>query len=71
MKHSIRRILSAAALLLIVCLFVTSCSLFGGKGCKHKETKLVGEIAASCDQAGYTGDTVCTKCEKVIKKGFI
>ncbi len=69
MKHSIRRILSAAALILIVCLAFSACSFGRDKGCKHEETQLVGEIAASCTQAGYTGDTVCTKCEKVVKQG--
>ena len=67
MKQTNRRFLVAAILLLIVCLVVCSCSF--GKKCKHKDTALIGQKDATCAETGYTGDTVCNKCEKVVKKG--
>ena len=33
------------------------------------ETELRGAVAASCTQAGYTGDFCCTACDGVITKG--
>ena len=36
----------------------------------HK-TELRGEKAASCETAGYTGDTVCTVCGKITEKGSV
>ena len=37
--------------------------------CKHTTTKLVGVVAASCFNDGYTGDTVCEDCEIMLVKG--
>ena len=37
--------------------------------CKHTSTKLVGAVAASCINDGYTGDTVCAECEIMLVKG--
>lgn len=37
--------------------------------CKHTETKVVGAKESTIDEEGYTGDTVCVKCDKVITKG--
>lgn len=37
--------------------------------CKHTETKIVGAKEATTEEEGYSGDTVCSKCEKVITKG--
>lgn len=33
------------------------------------EEKVVGKLDATCEDDGYTGDTVCTLCGKVIKQG--
>lgn len=33
------------------------------------EEKVVGKMDATCEDDGYTGDTVCTLCGKVIKQG--
>ena len=37
--------------------------------CLHSQNKLVDEKKASCMEAGYTGDTYCDICNKMIKKG--
>lgn len=37
--------------------------------CKHTETKVVNAKEATVDAEGYTGDTVCAKCNKEITKG--
>jgi len=37
--------------------------------CKHTETKVVNAKEATVDEEGYTGDTVCVKCNKEIAKG--
>ena len=39
--------------------------------CKHENTSLRGEIAADCNTSGYTGDLVCSDCNKVIKLGTV
>jgi arabinogalactan endo-1,4-beta-galactosidase len=33
------------------------------------ETEIVDKVAATCTEAGYTGDTKCLDCEEIIKKG--
>ncbi|MGN0693715.1 MAG: hypothetical protein ACI4LK_02250 [Lentihominibacter sp.] len=38
---------------------------------EHGETKLVGDAAAVWTNDGYTGDTVCKECGKVLKKGSV
>ena len=37
--------------------------------CKHTTTELVNKKDATCSAAGYTGDTKCSKCGKIIKEG--
>ena len=37
--------------------------------CKHSKTTVANVKAATCKEAGYSGDTVCTACNKVIKAG--
>lgn len=37
--------------------------------CLHSKTKVVNEKKASCMEAGYTGDTYCETCNKMMKKG--
>ena len=37
--------------------------------CKHSNTTVTGVKKATCKEAGYSGDTVCNDCKKVVKKG--
>lgn len=37
--------------------------------CQHKNTVSHAGKAATCTDSGYTGDTVCVSCEKVIAAG--
>ena len=37
--------------------------------CKHTETKVLNKTDATCDRAGYTGDTYCKKCNILISYG--
>ncbi|MBQ7324332.1 MAG: hypothetical protein IJW98_01165 [Clostridia bacterium] len=37
--------------------------------CLHTETKVEGKVEATKDAEGYTGDTVCADCGKVLAKG--
>ena len=52
-------------LMLIALLMLTGCS------CKHSETKLVNAIAATCTEAGYSGDTYCAKCSEKLSDGEV
>ena len=52
-----------AALLLALLLMLTGC------GCGHEQTNIVNAVTATCTQAGYTGDTVCAACSKIVAKG--
>lgn len=36
---------------------------------KHLHTELVNAVTASCQQAGYSGDTRCTDCGNIIEEG--
>lgn len=38
-------------------------------GCPHTNTKLVNQKAATCTEAGYTGDRVCSQCNKKLETG--
>ncbi len=38
-------------------------------GCKHDKTEVTGKLEATCGHMGYTGDTVCSDCGKVMVKG--
>ena len=37
--------------------------------CDHGDSKTVGYVAATCTEKGYSGDTVCTVCEKTVAVG--
>ena len=37
--------------------------------CDHKTTEIVGQKEATESDPGYTGDKVCSDCEKVLEKG--
>lgn len=37
--------------------------------CKHVETKVVNVKSATCVEDGYTGDTVCVKCNELVESG--
>ena len=37
--------------------------------CNHANTEVKGAVAATCTQEGYTGDTVCADCGKVLETG--
>lgn len=38
-------------------------------GCQHAKTELTGAVEATCTTAGYTGDTCCSDCGKVMESG--
>ena len=42
-----------------------------GAPCEHTNTEVVGAVAVSCTEDGYTGDTKCLDCGKVIAKGEV
>lgn len=35
----------------------------------HGSTKLEGQVAATCSSRGYTGDTICTLCNRLAERG--
>ncbi len=37
--------------------------------CKHDKTSLSGKKSPTCTEAGYTGDTVCSGCKVMLRKG--
>lgn len=37
--------------------------------CEHEHTEIRNAKDATCTEPGYTGDTVCTNCGEVVKKG--
>ncbi|MGN1123130.1 MAG: fibronectin type III domain-containing protein, partial [Eubacterium sp.] len=37
--------------------------------CSHENTNVVGKVDATCEEGGYTGDTQCTDCEKILATG--
>jgi len=37
--------------------------------CAHETTELVNYADATCTEAGYTGDTMCTVCENYVARG--
>ncbi len=37
--------------------------------CNHTTTNIVNKVDATCTEDGYTGDTVCQVCSKIIQKG--
>ena len=40
-----------------------------GQTCKHTSTEVRNQKAATCETAGYTGDTYCKNCNKKISTG--
>ncbi|MBQ7580168.1 MAG: hypothetical protein IJU39_02550, partial [Clostridia bacterium] len=40
-------------------------------GCTHTNTTLTGAVAATCTEAGYTGDTVCNDCGETVATGSV
>ncbi len=54
-----------AVMMVLVCFLLTAC------GCKHEETKVINTKPATCTEDGYTGDTQCLNCEKIITQGEI
>lgn len=38
--------------------------------CLHINTQIVNQKKATCAEKGYTGDTKCAKCSKIIKNGM-
>ncbi|MGN0468897.1 MAG: GLUG motif-containing protein, partial [Acutalibacteraceae bacterium] len=45
------------------------CDDCGENICEHASTTIVGAKDATCEEAGYTGNTVCAKCGKVLSTG--
>ena len=41
------------------------------KATGHQHTELRNEKKATCTEEGYTGDTYCTDCGELIKKGSV
>ena len=37
--------------------------------CEHKNTEIINKKDATCTQTGYTGDTYCTDCNKLLGMG--
>ncbi len=44
-------------------------TMFHKEQCTHLRTELSGAYSASCSKSGYTGDTVCSDCGKILSKG--
>ncbi len=38
-------------------------------GCSHSQTTIKNQKAAGCETTGYTGDTICSLCNGVLKTG--
>ena len=49
--------------------FVSSPGVTEPTECDHEHTKVVGQKDPTCEEDGYTGDTVCEDCGEVIKEG--
>ena len=52
-------VLFAAVLVLTAC------------GCKHPDTIVIDASEPTCQAEGYTGDTFCPKCEKIVEEGEV
>lgn len=54
----------------LMIVIIICCSIFlTGCECKHSKTEVVNAAAATCVQVGYSGDTVCVKCNEVVESG--
>lgn len=62
-----RKLILALSCCCVLTLALTGCSMFE---CKHKETTIEKQTAATCLNPGYTGDTVCVECGEVVKAGL-
>ncbi len=56
---------------LIVIMLVLSCVILTSCGCPHENTVWQGECVVLCTVDGYTGDTYCLDCERIIEKGKV
>ncbi|MBR1382833.1 MAG: LPXTG cell wall anchor domain-containing protein, partial [Ruminococcus sp.] len=75
--------LKSAATCTSKAVYYYSCEVCGEKGTETFEygeldksnhvgdTEIVGSKAATCDEDGYTGDTVCKSCGETIEKGKV
>lgn len=54
-----------------VCKKVLKTESIPATGCKHGETKVAGVKDATCEEDGYTGDTVCVICNTVMTPGSV
>ena len=53
-----------------VCIMLTACTIPGlPLGCTHENTTIIDAKEATCVEKGYSGDTLCTNCQRVIKMG--
>ena len=57
-------------LLLTICLLGIAICL-AGCSCKHEQTELQNAKEPTCTEDGYSGDTVCLSCKKVVQKGEV
>jgi hypothetical protein len=42
---------------------------FAAAPCKHTNTKVEGAVEATCEEKGYTGNTVCADCGETVAEG--
>ena len=50
---------------------ITLTAHFEEIGCKHDNTAIMNDVAPTCTEDGYSGDTVCTICNVIIKVGDV
>ncbi len=54
----------------VVCIMLTACTIPGiSLGCTHENTTVIDAMDATCTEKGYSGDTLCRDCNRVIKMG--
>ncbi|MBR3806067.1 MAG: hypothetical protein IKJ13_04425 [Clostridia bacterium] len=54
----------------VVCIMLTACTIPGiSLGCTHENTTIVDAKEATCVEKGYSGDTLCVDCNRVVKMG--
>ena len=46
-------------------------TLYAQWRCSHANTEVIGAKDATCTASGYTGDTYCTVCNEMVKKGEV
>ena len=62
-----KKLILALSCCCVLTLSMTGCSLFK---CKHENTIVENQVAASCANPGYTGDTKCAECGELIQAGM-